>query len=100
MLTSINTFSLSNPQLIDSICYDEPANGVYASREALYISEPRYSTGISTSTRIHKFSLRGARPEYTGSAEIPGAVWSGGQLDFRLSESDGLLRVYSVWKDK
>lgn len=96
VLTSISTFSLSNPRDIDGICYDEPADGVYASREALYISEPRYSTGITASTRIHKFSLRGARPVYAGSAEVPGAVWRGGQQDFRLSESAGLLRVFTT----
>ena len=96
VITSISTFSLSNPLNIDGICYDEPADGVYASTDALYVSEPRIGTTISSSTRIHKFSLRGARPEYSGSAELPGYVWTGGQQDFRLNESEGLLRVLTT----
>ncbi len=96
VITSISTFSLSNPLDIDGVCYDEPADGVYASTDALYISEPRINTTISASTRIHKFSLRGARPEYSGSVELPGSVWTGGQQDFRLNESEGLLRVLTT----
>lgn len=93
VLTTISTISLAEPRNFDSACYDEAANGVYASKDALYISEPRFGTGYATTTRIHKFSLRGARPSYMGSAEIPGAAWSGGQADFRMNEFDGLLRV-------
>lgn len=96
VLTSISTFSLANPRDFDGVCYDEPADGVYASRDALYVSEPRFGAAFSSSTRIHKFSLRGARPSYAGSAELPGAVWTGGQQDFRMSESDGLLRVFTT----
>ena len=96
VITSISTFSLSNPLNIDGICYDEPADGVYASTDALYVSEPRISTSISASTRIHKFTLRGARPDYSGSVEVPGAVWTGGQRDFRMDESEGLLRVLTT----
>jgi beta propeller domain-containing protein len=96
VLTTITTFSLANPLDIDGICYDEPANGVYASRDALYVSEPRYAAGYASSTRIHKFSLRGARPRYSGSVEVPGMVWTGGQADFRMNESDGMLRVVTT----
>ncbi len=95
VLTSITTFSLADPHDFSSICYDEPSNGVYASHDALYLSEPRYDTGIGHRTRIHKFSLSGARAEYSGSAELPGALWSGGQHDFRMQESGGLLRVFT-----
>ena len=93
VLTSITTFSMSDPDAVDSICYDQAADGVYASQDALYISEPRFNSLGATKTRIHKFSLGGARAEYSGSAEIPGALWGMGQPDFRMSESDGVLRV-------
>jgi hypothetical protein len=96
VVTSISTFSLSNPLDIDGICYDEPADGVYASTDALYVSEPRISTSISAGMRIHKFTLRGARPDYSGSVELPGAVWIGGQRDFRMDESEGMLRVLTT----
>jgi len=96
IITSITSFSLSDPRDNDSICYDEATDGVYASRNALYVSEPRYSAEFNTNTRIHKFSLQGARASYAGSAEVPGALWLGGQMDFRMSESAGLLRVMTT----
>ena len=96
VITSITTFSLSNPLDIDGACYDEPASGMYASADALYLSEPRYNDSSGESTRIHKFSLQGARPDYLGSAEVPGAVYSGGQSDFRMNESNDLLRVMTT----
>ena len=73
VITTITTFSF-NPLDIDGACYDEPASGMYASADALYLSEPRYDDSSGESTRIHKFSLQGARPDYVGSAEVPGAV--------------------------
>lgn len=93
VLTTITTLSLSNPRDIQGTCYDQQSDGVYASRDALYVSEPRYLPGSSLKTRIHKFSLRGSRAEYAGSAEVPGALWNGGQQDFRMSVSGELLRV-------
>ena len=96
VITSITTFSLTNPLDIDGACYDEPASGIYASADALYLSEPRYSDLAGESTRIHKFSLQGARPDYVGSAEVPGGVYSGGQSDFHMNESNDLLRVMTT----
>jgi hypothetical protein len=96
VLTSITTFSLANPRDINNICYDEPSDGVYASREALYVSEPRMTADSSGSTRIHKFSLDGPSAAYAGSAEVAGRLWGGGQLDFRMNESAGLLRVMTT----
>ncbi|MBC7978576.1 MAG: beta-propeller domain-containing protein, partial [Myxococcales bacterium] len=93
-LTTITTFSLANPRDFQSTCYDEPANGVYASQTALYVSQPR--SGATASTRIHKFSLTAAAPRYAGSAEVPGQLWMSGQSDFRMSEHDGLLRVMTT----
>ena len=96
VVTSITTFSLANPLDINGACYDEPASGIYASADALYLSEPRYSESSGESTRIHKFSLQGTRPDYVGSAEVPGAAYGGGQSDFRMNESDDLLRVMTT----
>lgn len=96
VLTSITTFSMVDPDDIDSVCYDQAADGVYASQDSLYISEPRFDSAGRTSTRIHKFSLDGARAEYSGSAEVAGAVWGPGQPDFRMSESGGVLRVLTT----
>jgi uncharacterized secreted protein with C-terminal beta-propeller domain len=94
-LTTITTFPRANPRQFASVCYDEPSDGVYASQTALYVSQPRFDAATSA-TRIHKFALSDAAPRYSGSVEVPGTVWSGGQADFRMNEHDGLLRVMTT----
>ena len=61
VLTSITTFSLANPHDLDSVCYDEPADGVYASHDALYLSEPRYGKGCSQQHAYPQVFAEGAR---------------------------------------
>jgi hypothetical protein len=97
-LTTITSFSIQDPATLVSICYDEAANGVYASTSALYISQPRpvLPSSALNATRIHKFSLTGATPTYAGSVEVPGLLWMGGQSDFRISEYQGMLRVVTT----
>jgi hypothetical protein len=96
VITSITTMSLSNPARLATTCYDQESSGVYASRTALYVSQPVFTADAAEKTRIHKFSLDGERAQYAGSAEVPGAAWSGGQADFRMSESGDLLRVVTT----
>ena len=58
--------------------------------------KPAESAVGTQSTRIHKFALTGNVPDYTGSVEVPGIMWGGGQRDFRVSEYQGLLRVMTT----
>lgn len=97
-LTTITSFSMQEPATLVSTCYDEAANGVYASTSALYISQPRLglTSPTSSATRIHKFAFTGAAPVYAGSVEVPGLLWMGGQQDFRISEYQGMLRVMTT----
>lgn len=100
VITSITVIPVQNPESFATVCYNEEAYGVYVSEQALYLTQQRVAqagaqTASSQRTRIHKFGLTGAAPVYNGSAEIDGLVWTGGQADFRLSESNGLLRVVS-----
>jgi hypothetical protein len=96
ILTTITSFSMQNPAALTSTCYNEEANGVYASTSALYVSQPRYTATGITSTRIHKFAFLGAAAVYAGSVEVPGMLWTGGQLDFRMNEHQGMLRVMTT----
>jgi uncharacterized secreted protein with C-terminal beta-propeller domain len=104
ILTTITAFSMQNPGDLVSTCYNEEASGVYASTSALYVAQPRYLanttfptlSGSQTATRIHKFSFTDAAPAYAGSVEVPGVLWIGGQLDFRMSENRGMLRVVTT----
>jgi uncharacterized secreted protein with C-terminal beta-propeller domain len=95
-ITSITSFSIQNPGDLVSTCYDESANGVYASTTALYVSQQVNSENLTSSTRIHKFAFTGAAPAYAGSVEVPGVVWTGGQRDFRMNEHQGMLRVMTT----
>jgi len=96
ILTTITSFSMQNPGDLVNTCYDEEANGVYASTSALYVSQPRISIAGQSFTRIHKFSFTDAAPVYAGSVEVAGLLWMGGQRDFRMSEYRGMLRVMTT----
>jgi uncharacterized secreted protein with C-terminal beta-propeller domain len=97
ILTTITAFSIQSPGDFASVCYNEPANGVYASTSALYVSQPDFDAADATSfTRIHKFALTETAPDYVGSVEVPGLLWMGGQQDFRMSEHQGMLRVVTT----
>lgn len=97
ILTSITSFSLRNPGDLVSTCYNESANGVYASTTALYVSQQvSAENSMSSRTRIHKFTFTAAAPDYAGSVEVPGSVWTGGQQDFRMNEHQGMLRVMTT----
>lgn len=99
VLTTITMLSLQNPAAFTSTCYNDSTTGVYASLDALYISQSRTPSLGSSFTRIHKFALVNSGPAYSGSVEVEGSVWTGGQRDYRMSEHEGLLRVFtSDWK--
>ncbi|HEY6123471.1 MAG TPA: beta-propeller domain-containing protein [Steroidobacteraceae bacterium] len=97
ILTTITSFSMQNPADFVNTCYNEQANGVYASTSALYISQPVLGPiPGAAATRIHKFALTGAAPAYAGSVQVSGLLWMGGQRDFRMSEHRGMLRVMTT----
>lgn len=92
VLTSITAIPVANPEEFRTTCYNDDSYGVYVSPTAIYAAQSR-SEGQGT--RIHKFSLDAAGPDYAGSVDIDGVVWTGGQADFRLSENDGDLRAFA-----
>ncbi len=94
VLTSVTAVPMDDPTNFTTTCYSEDAYGVYVSDSALYFTELRPDNALQTDiTRIHKFALVGTQIDYRGSADIEGAVWRGGQADFRMSENDGDLRL-------
>jgi len=94
VITSITAIPIDDPTAFTTTCYNENANGVYVSENALYFTEPRPDTAAQGDiTRIHKFALAGTQIDYRGSADIEGTVWRGGQADFRMSEHSGDLRL-------
>ena len=94
VITSITAVPLDDPRSFSTTCYNEDAYGVYVSENALYYTESRPDLAVERDvTRIHKFGLAGTNVSYRGSADIDGAVWRGGQADFRMSEHNGDLRL-------
>lgn len=94
VLTSVTAVPMDDPTNFTTTCYSEDAYGVYVSDSALYFTELRPDNALQTDiTRIHKFALVGTQIDYRGSADIEGAVWRGGQADFRMSENAGDLRL-------
>ena len=95
-ITSITAFPIDDPAAFTTVCYNDDAYGVYVSPTAIYIAQ---SKSEGQDTRLHKFALDGGGPDYAGSADIEGIVWTGGQGDFRLHEKDGHLRALSTRYD-
>jgi hypothetical protein len=95
VITSITAVPIDNPEAFVSTCFNEQVYGVYVSETAIYFPQVLGFQLPDVFTRIHKFSLNGTAVSYSGSADIEGQVWAGGQRDFRLSEHDGDLRVLS-----
>lgn len=101
VITSITVIPLANPRHFQTTCYNEDAYGVYVSAESLYLvqglSVISPQTGYYVSrTRVHRFAIGTGAPVYRGSAEVDGTLWTGGQADFRISESGGLLRLFTT----
>lgn len=96
VLTSITAISLSDPTNPQTTCYNEQAAGVYMSSNAVYLTDVRYNNGSGDVTRVHKFAIGNGKPQYRGSAEVDGYVWTGGQRDFRLSEYNDQLRLVTT----
>jgi uncharacterized secreted protein with C-terminal beta-propeller domain len=80
----------------NSVCYLESTNGVYVSQESIYFIQQEGWSDNSKSF-IHKFDLD-ADLAYTGSGEVQGHLTGRGQLDFRINEHNGYVRVVtSQW---
>ncbi|MFO0335869.1 MAG: beta-propeller domain-containing protein, partial [Pseudomonadota bacterium] len=95
VITSITVVPIGNPGAMTTTCYDEEAYGVYVSEQAVYLTQQR-TVGSAVRTRVHRFDIGGGPPAYRGSAEVDGAVWTGGQNDFRMNEFEGRLRLFTT----
>ncbi len=100
VITSITAVPIDNPDGFVNTCYNEEVYGVYVSENAIYFPQILGFELPDVFTRIHKFGLSGTSVGYNGSADIEGQLWVGGQQDFRMSESNGDLRVLSSKFDR
>jgi hypothetical protein len=95
-MTLLVAVNVAEQTIENSVCYLESTNGVYVSQEAIYFIQQE-GWGDNSKSFIHKFDLD-TDLAYTGSGEVQGHLTGRGQLDFRINEYDGYVRVVtSEW---
>jgi hypothetical protein len=108
-MITVTALNLDRPSDRSTQSVAGAAETLYVSRESLYVATTRnpYIAPVEPwaedavpdefpppKTEIHKFSLTEAGPVYAGSGEVVGNLgWGTGKRPFRMSESDGILRV-------
>ena len=92
-MTMLIAINVAEKQVVNSTCYLESTSGVYVSENAIYFIQTDYAW-TDTRTLIHRFSLS-SDLAYTGSGEVQGQLMGSGEVDFRINEHDGHLRVVS-----
>jgi len=90
-ITSVITVDVNDPTAgFTSVGISADAGTIYASREALYVTDPSYAFGSwREETVVHKFDLTGDAAEYVGSGLVPGHLLN----QYSLGESAGYLRL-------
>ena len=75
-------------------CYMGDVSGIYVSENAIYLTQ---SDGQEDDARtlIHGFEASNELT-YLGSGAVDGHLWGRGEVDFRMSEHEGYLRVVST----
>jgi hypothetical protein len=95
-MTLLVAVNVAEQAIENSVCYLESTNGVYVSQESIYFIQQE-GWGDNSKSFIHKFDLD-ADLAYTGSGEVQGHLTGRGQLDFRINEHNGYVRVVtSEW---
>jgi len=93
IVTTLLSVSAVNGTVIKASCILEPITGVYVSPSSIVLTFVE-SSSTKESTYVHVLRLRDHL--YQGSARVDGALYSGGNADFRLSESAGVIRLVTT----
>jgi hypothetical protein len=92
-LVTITTLDLRAPDEPSSVCAAGPADRIYSSTGALYLTSTSWSS--SSHTVIHKFAYSDRGPEFRGSGHALG-VAGGVDPDFGLGEVDDVFGIVTV----
>ncbi len=96
-LTTLLTVSAETGEILRSACISEPVSGVYMGERFIALTHIRWDleTGGTIVHVLERDSF-----EYLGSERVDGALYSGGNADFRISESSSVLRLVTTeWTD-
>ena len=91
-VTTLLAISADTGEIINAACSLEPISGLYVSSSHVVLTYVFY--GETDTTLIHQLGITDFY--YVGSAEVTGHLYTGGMLDFRISEYDGVLRLLTT----
>ncbi|MEC7957257.1 MAG: beta-propeller domain-containing protein [Pseudomonadota bacterium] len=95
-VTTVVTINPNTGAVTDGLCYLEYSDGAYFSGEALHLTQTDYDQDSQRHrTYVHRFDLS-AGMTYAGSGRIDGALFLGGQSDFRISAAGDNLRLVTT----
>ena len=91
-LVVITAVNLVERRVTDVACISTDVNGVYVSRDSLYVGGIGISMPEATFTFLHKFALGGGTVSYRASGVVGGQIgWQ--NASYFMDERDGNLRI-------
>ena len=92
-ITTMLTVSASSGEILRSACTLEPVTGVYMGETYIALTHVRWDLEKG-GTVVHLLDRHSF--DYIGSENVEGDLYSGGNADFRISESLGALRLVTT----
>ncbi|MEC7095033.1 MAG: beta-propeller domain-containing protein [Pseudomonadota bacterium] len=92
-ITTMLTVSASSGEILRSACTLEPVTGVYMGDTYVALTHVRWDLEEG-GTMVHLLDRDSF--DYIGSEKVEGDLYSGGNADFRISESSGALRLVTT----
>ena len=94
VMTFVIAVDLESESMLGASCYLGSVSGVYVSESAIYLTQAE-GYGEESRTLVHSFKTSGSLT-YQGSGSVDGHLSSRGEVDFRISEHAGYLRVVTT----
>lgn len=96
-LTTFLAISAETGEVLNAACTFEPVSGIYMGSSFIALTHVRWDLE-ERGTLVHLMARDSF--DYLGSELIDGDLYSGGNADFRISESGGVLRLVTTeWTD-
>ena len=92
-ITTMLTVSANSGEILRSACTSEPVTGVYMGETYVAFTHVRWDLEEG-GTMVHLLDRDSF--DYMGSEKVEGDLYSGGNADFRISESSGALRLVTT----
>ena len=92
-ITTMLTLSANSGEILRSACTSEPVTGVYMGENYVALTHVRWDLEEG-GTMVHLLDRDSF--DYMGSEKVEGDLYSGGNADFRISESSGAVRLVTT----